>query len=199
MIMQSAFRVVRPALVAMAVLAMLAVATIFIAAPHARGEGGPSGAETIGVTIPPSGAVSCTRGGKKLPSKPTVHHHDRLHCTATGFKPNEQVEIAAHSPATVIATVPADPHGVVTYDYTVPDDLAAGEHALSFTGKVSTTVAIYPFVVVVGHGTSGTGGGGSHGGLAFTGTNLLALVLAALGLIGMGIALHRRRLQREAA
>lgn len=199
--MQSAFRMIRPALVAAAVLAMLAVATIFVAAPRARGEGGPSGAETIGVTIPPSGAVTCTRGGKKLPSKPTVHRHDRLHCTATGFKSNEQVEIAVHSPATVIATVPADSHGVVTYDYTVPDDLAAGEHSLSFTGKASTTVAIYPFVVAVGHGSSGTGGGGggSHGGLALTGTNLLALVLAALGLIGMGIALHRRRLQREAA
>jgi hypothetical protein len=199
--MPSAFRTIRPALVAVPVVAMLAVATIFMAAPHARGEGGgPSGAETIGVTIPPAGAVTCTRDGKKLPSKPTVHRHDRLHCTATGFKPNEQVEIAVHSPATVIATVPADSHGVDTYDYMVPNDLAAGEHSLSFTGKASTTVAIYPFVVVVGHGTSGTGGGGgSHGGLAFTGTDLLALVLAALGLIGMGVALHRRRLQREAA
>lgn len=190
----------RPVLVAAAILAMLAVATIVMAAPRARAEGGPSGAETIGVTIPPSGAVSCTRGGKKLPTKPTVHRHDHLHCTATGFKPNEQVEIAVHSPATVIATVPADSHGVVTYDYTVPDELAPGEHTLSFTGKASTTVAIYPFVVAAGHGASGTGGGGgSHGGLALTGTNLLALVLAALGLIGIGVALHRRRLQRDAA
>jgi hypothetical protein len=190
----------RPVLVAAAILAMLAVATIVMAAPRARGEGGPSGAETIGVTIPPSGAVSCTRGGKKLPTKPTVHRHDHLHCTATGFKPNEQVEIAVHSPATVIATVPADSHGVVTYDYTVPDELTPGEHTLSFTGKASTTVAIYPFVVAAGHGASGTGGGGgSHGGLALTGTNLLALVLAALGLIGIGVALHRRRLQRDAA
>jgi len=32
-----------------------------------------------------------------------------------------------------------------------------------------------------------------------TGTDLLALMLVALGLIGMGVALHRRRLQREAA
>jgi len=201
MIMQSSFRMIRPVLVTAPVLAILAVVAIFTAAPPARGEGaGPSGAETIGVTIPPSGGVTCTRDGKKLPNKPTVHGHDRLHCTATGFKPDEQVEIAVHSPATVIATVPAGSHGVVTYDYTVPNDLAAGDHALSFTGKVSTTVAIYPFVVVVGHGTSGTGGGGgSHGGLAFTGTNLLALVLVALGLIGMGVALHRRRLQREAA
>src|SRR5262249_43482708 len=123
MIMPSAFRIIRPALVAVPALAVLVVATIVMAAPHARGEGGPSGAETIGVTIPPSGAVSCTRDGKKLPSKHTVHRHDRLHCTATGFKPNEQVEIAVHSPATVIATVPADSHGVVTYDYTVADDL----------------------------------------------------------------------------
>lgn len=190
----------RPVLVAAAILAMLAVATIVMAAPRARGEGGPSGAETIGVTIPPSGAVSCTRGGKKLPTKPTVHRHDHLHCTATGFKPNEQVEIAVHSPATVIATVPADSHGVVTYDYTVTDELAPGEHTLSFTGKASTTVAIYPFVVAAEHGASGTGGGGgSHGGLALTGTNLIALVLAALGLIGIGVALHRRRLQRDAA
>ena len=198
--MHSTVRTIRPVLVAAAILAMLAVATIVMAAPRARGEGGPSGAETIGVTIPPSGAVSCTRGGKKLPTKPTVHRHDHLHCTATEFKPNEQVEIAVHSPATVIATVPADSHGVVTYDYTVPDELAPGEHTLSFTGKASTTVAIYPFVVAAGHGASGTGGGGgSHGGLALTGTNLLALVLAALGLIGIGVALHRRRLQRDAA
>jgi hypothetical protein len=199
MIMQSAFRMIRRPLIVAPVLAMLAIATIFVAGPPARGESGPSGAETIGVTIPPSAAVTCARDSKKLPSKPTVHRHDHLHCTASGFKPNEQVEIAVHSTARVIATVPADSHGMVTYDYTVPDDLPAGEHTLAFTGKVSTTVAIYPFVVAVGHGSSGQGGGGSHGGLAVTGTNLLALVLAALGLIGMGVALHRRRLQRQAA
>ena len=198
--MQRAFRVIRTALIAAPLLAMLAVATIFVAAPHARGESGPSGAETIGVTIPPSGTVTCARGGKKLSNKPTLHRRDHLHCTVSGFKPNEQVEIAVQSAATVIAAVPADSRGLVTYDYTVPDDLSAGEHTLAFTGKVSTTVAIYPFVVVVGHGSSGHGGGGGpHGGLAVTGTNLLALVLAALGLIGMGVALHRRRLQREAA
>jgi hypothetical protein len=65
MIMQSAIRMIGPRLIAAPVLAMLAVATIFVAAPHARGEGGPSGAETIGVTIPPQ---------ERLPARAAARH-----------------------------------------------------------------------------------------------------------------------------
>jgi hypothetical protein len=70
-------------------------------------------------------------------------------------------------------------------------------------------VAIYPFIVVVGNSTTAAGGGGSGtggsggvsasggGSIALTGMNFLWLLAVALALIGAGVTLHRRRLQRE--
>jgi hypothetical protein len=178
------------------------VASVFLGASPARADSGSGGPETISVTIPPAGAVSCTRDGENLPKNSTVHHGDRLHCVATGFAANEEVAVALHSPVGAIATVTADSSGRVAYDYSVTQDLAAGAHSLSFTGERSTTVAIYPFVVAVGHSAAGGGSGGGAGGggsIAFTGLNVLGLLAAALALIAAGVTLHRRRPQREHA
>jgi len=207
--MSSGFRMSRPGFAAAPVVVLVVLLMLVVAAPQARGQGGPTGAETIGVTIPPSGSLVCSREGNRLPNGATVHRGDRLHCVGSGFKPGEPVQISVHG--TVIATVTTDSHGAVTYDYTVGNDVAPGTYTLTFTGKVSGTVAGFGFVVVVGKGSQGGGGpgaggqepgGGGHGplgGLAMTGSNLVALVLAGLGLIGMGVALHRRRHEREAA
>ena len=182
-------------------LATILPLTVLTAAPvRADGDGG---AVTIGVTIPSTAGVSCTRDGATLPKNPTVHYGDRLHCTATGFDANEQVAIALGSPASALVTATADSSGRVVYEYTVANDLAAGTHSLTFTGQKSATVAVYPFVVPAGQssaagGGGGTGGGGgSSGGIALTGMNFLLLLAAALALIGAGITLHRRGLQRE--
>ena len=181
-----------PLLAATALLALVVVGV-----PHARADNGPSGAETIAVTIPPSGSVTCKRGDTTLPPNSTVHRGDHLHCTVTGFAPREAVVVAVHSPVRTLGRVTASSSGQAIYEYSVAEDLAAGGHSLSFTGQQSTTVAIYPFVVVVGTGSS-TGGASSHGGgLAFTGLNVLGLVVVALALIAAGVALHRRRLERE--
>lgn len=183
------------------------LATMVIGAWPARAAEGPGGSETIAVTIPAVGAVSCTRDGANLPKNSTVYHGDRLNCVATGFRADERVTVALHSPASTLATATANSSGHVTYDYAVGQDVAVGAHSLSFTGQQSTTVAIYPFTVAAGQsaaasggggGTSGGGSSGSGGGsIATTGTNILSLLVAALALIGAGVTLNRRGLQRE--
>jgi hypothetical protein len=173
------------------------VAVVLVGVPRAAADNGPSGAETIAVTIPPSGSVTCKRGDTTLPPNSTVHRGDRLHCTATGFAASEAIVVAIHSPIRTLGRVTASASGQAVYEYSVAEDLAAGAHSLSFTGQQSKTVAIYPFVVVVGHGPSAGGAGGHGGGIAFTGLNVLGLLIVALALIAAGAALHRRRLERE--
>ena len=182
-----------------ALLAMLGA--LVVGAPRALADGGPSGAETISVTIPSAGSATCTLGGNPLAPNATVHRGDHLHCTARGFAPGEAVSVAVHSPVRPLGRVTASASGQAAYEYSVAEDLAAGAHSLSFTGQQSTTVAIFPFVVAVGGGSAGggSGGGGGGGGIAFTGTNVLGLLAIALALIGAGVALHRRRLERERA
>lgn len=173
---------------------------LVVGAPRAVAEGGPSGAETLSVTIPPSGSLTCALGGKALHPNATVHRGDHLHCTATGFAANETVTVAVHSPVRTLGHVTASGSGKVVYEYSVAEDMAAGSHSLSFTGRRSATVAIFPFVVAVGAGSTGgggSGGSGGGGGIAFTGINVLGLLTIAVALIGAGVALHRRRLERE--
>jgi hypothetical protein len=183
-------------------LAVILPLTVLTAAPvRADGAGG---GETISVTIPATAKVTCSTGGAQAGNGASLQRGDHLHCTATGFGPNERVNVTLHSTDQDVATVSASANGAVTYDFTVPDDLAFGQHTLTFTGATSRAVASYGFVVVNGQGGTSAGGGGSAsgggsaGGLASTGTDILGLLRGALLLIAAGAlcyAAGRRRHQ----
>ena len=162
-------------LLALAVLVLLTVLT----APSVRADGG-GGGETISVTIPAATNVTCSKAGSPLGNLPKVHRGDHLHCTAVGFAADERVHITLHTADRDLGTVSADASGTVTYDFTVPDDLAFGHHTLAFTGATSPGAAAYQFVVVNGHA------GGPPGGLASTGSDILGMLRGALVLVAAG-------------
>jgi hypothetical protein len=153
--------------------------------------------------------VHCTKGGAALGSDPTLRGGDHLHCTVTGLSPGERVSVAVRSVSTNLGTVTAGSDGTVVSDPTIPGDLAAGSHTLTFTGQTSKALASYPFTLAAGTGqrssAAGSGGdasGGSGAGIAFTGADILGMLAAALALIGGGavlVAANRRREPREPA
>ena len=184
-------------------LAIILPLTVLTAAPVRADSGG--GGETISVTIPATAEVTCSTGGADADNGATMHRGDALHCTATGFDANERVNVTLHSGDQDLATVSASTNGAVTYDFTVPDDLAFGQHTLTFTGATSHAVGAFGFVVVNGQGGGSASGGASAsgasaggGGLASTGTDILGLLRVALVLIAAGAlcyAAGRRRHQ----
>jgi hypothetical protein len=191
-----------PLLCAAALLAVLG--TTLGGSPRALADNG-TGGESLSVTIPWSGTLTCTMHGNRLHSMPTVHHGNKLHCTATRFSPGERVTVTVQSAPRNLGSVTADSAGTVVYDFSVPRDLADGAHTLTLTGATSDAVATYPFTVATGSGSGGVGGSGDGSGgsgVAFTGAQILSMLAAALVLIGGGgllIAAGRRREQRKHA
>jgi hypothetical protein len=184
---------------------LLAVCTgLLILAPMANADGG-SGGETINVTIPPTGSVSCTENGTKLAADPTLTPGDALVCAVTGLGPNEQVDVTVDPDGDDLGTVSTDANGALTFHFTVPDGLAAGTHQLTFTGQTSTATAVFPFESEAassnpGGGTGAGSGGGSGGGvpgrLPFTGAYVLGPLAGAVVLLAAGAVLttaNRRR------
>jgi hypothetical protein len=188
--MPIAARTARRASFGFALALLVLFAAILAGLPQARADNG-GGGETISVTIPWAGTVHCTKGGTTLGPDPTLRGGDHLHCTVTGLSPGEGVSVAVRSVRTSLGTATADSDGTVVSDPTVPGDLAAGAHTLTFTGHTSKAVASYPFTLAAGTGQTSSaagfgaaGSGGSGDGIAFTGADILGMLAAALALIG---------------
>jgi hypothetical protein len=128
---------------------------------------------------------SVTSGGKTVASGETLAPGQTLTVSATGFQPDESVEVDVHSVTINLTTVHADATGKVTATVTLPKTLAAGSHTLTLTGSVGSVS--FAFMVT-----------GSTGILAETGTDviggtLLGGVLAAAGLFLLLAGRTRRR------
>jgi hypothetical protein len=195
---------IAPVLLAVALVTALSATLGSSRALADNGNG--TGAESISVTIPWSGTLTCTMHGKGLGRKPTVHRGNKVHCTATRFNSGEPVTVTVQSAPRNLGTVTANSAGTVVYDFAVPGDLADGAHTLTFTGETSAAVATYAFTVATGSGSGGVGAGedasGSGSGVALTGVQILSMLAAALVLVGGGgllVAAGRRREQRKHA
>jgi hypothetical protein len=107
----------------------------------------------------------------------------------TGFSPNENVTITAHSTPIVLGTFQADANGVIDATVTLPSGLELGSHQLIVAGVSSGHTVTLPMTL-----TSGTAST-----LASTGTDLskpIYLMVQSL-LTGFGLlflAARRRRL-----
>ncbi|HEX3707236.1 MAG TPA: hypothetical protein VHV76_11455 [Mycobacteriales bacterium] len=139
--------------------------------------------------------------------------------TACGFLPGEIVELYILSKPHFVGNTLARNDSIATKGTVIPKCLAPGHHTFELVGETSHHVATAEFTItkapgcannaVAGAGGStGAGGGGvlpadanqgggPTGGLAFTGADILAMVLVALVLLALGIiatvSVRRRR------
>ena len=177
------------------------------AAPGVHADG--SGGQHVTVTIPQHStpptqqSLACTgAGGTTLGDNPTLHPGDQLSCTGSGFGAGERVGVTLSPPARDLGTVTAGSDGAARDTVSLPAELGAGPHTLTFTGQTDHGTASFAFTVTIvatvpvsGGGSAGSGGGGW---LPRTGTNLLSLAstgagLVIVGLLGMVAARRRRR------
>ena len=110
------------------------------------------------------------------------------------FDAHAQVHLVMHTKVYDLGTVTTDANGSFSTSVKMPNGVY-GRHVLI---AVSGAAHIQgcpgrPIVVVHPHRPGGTnsGTGGHHGGNAFTGVDLLVILLVAAGLLGAGIALTR--------
>jgi LPXTG-motif cell wall-anchored protein len=151
-----------------------------------------SAPSTLDVVAPPViGGVSS--GGKSLTSGATLTPGQSVTVTASGFQPDDSVEVDVHSATAKLATVHADASGKVTATVTLPASLAAGPHTLTLTGSVgSVSFAFTVSAPTVAPPTPGSGD------LANTGSNVLGgtVLGGALASAGVLVLLASRRRHR---
>jgi len=185
-----------------AILLLVALfAALLSLAPAARADGSD---QPVKVKIPWTGTIAITGpDGDTLRNNAPLHRGDAVHVDITKMSPDEQVAVVLHSSDRSLGLVHAGvDDGSVSFDFTVPSDLALGAHSVTFTGVTSDAAPKFAFVVVSaggdnagggsnsppGSGGSGSGTGSSSGGdhLASTGVDVLALLIAAGATIGLG-------------
>ncbi|HEX5120702.1 MAG TPA: hypothetical protein VFW65_36435 [Pseudonocardiaceae bacterium] len=179
-------------------LAGLLVGLAVLFAAPAVGAGG--GGETLDVTIPPTGRVSCVDDGQRLGADPTLHTGDHATCTVTGLDPKERVTVTVDAHGRDLGPLTTDAKGGLTFRFTVPSGLSIGAHRLAFAGQKSRATAVQAFRLAA-KGNPGKGGGAHRGGpgpgsLVFTGAYVIGPLIAAAALIAAGTTLtvaNRRR------
>ncbi len=87
----------------------------------------------------------------------------QVHVTASGFAPQEPVQIALHSAPIQLASVSAGADGTVDATVTIPADVPLGDHQIVLTGVMSTLSGSAPLAVTTTPTTGGTDGSGSGG------------------------------------
>ncbi|HEU5475634.1 MAG TPA: invasin domain 3-containing protein, partial [Actinophytocola sp.] len=109
----------------------------------------------------------------------------------TGFLPGETISGLLESTPVALGTQSAGGDGRVTFSITIPTDITVGTHRVTLTGQASGAVWATFDVVLVATPESpelaATGSG--EGDLAFTGTNLGALLLLAIVAFALGARL----------
>lgn len=144
--------------------------------------------------------TSVTSNGKTVHDGDTLQPGQTLTITASGFQPDDSVEVDVQSAPTKLATVRADSSGKVIVTVTLPATLAAGSHTITLTGSVGSVAFHFLIAAAVptGSPTTAPAAGSSGGGLANTGTDVLGgLVLAgglaAAGALALSLGGRRRR------
>jgi hypothetical protein len=149
-------------------------------------------------------------------SQSVVVQGQSVRATGCGFIAGEQVDFYVHSAATYVGSATANDQGVASLTFTVSDTITPGHHTVELIGQQSGQVDTAPLevksagqvrsgggTVPLGHGSgSGSGSGSGGGSLAFTGADILAMVLIGLVAIGLGtlaVVTARRRRAAPAA
>ena len=184
---------------------------------------GGSGCSTASPT--PSPTDNCTEDDQAKLSIYIVPQGAIVRGYACGFLPGETVDLFVFSTPHFVGTTTAAADGSARKQVAIPNCLAPGQHTFEFAGETSNHIATAQFnvtksdacktsVAAGGGGLGGAGGGGvgptsvsnqgggPTGGLAFTGADILAMIIAALVLLAIGIvtvASVRRRRTASAA
>ena len=128
---------------------------------------------------------------------------------ATGFVPDEEIGATLYSAPRVMSGSVASDGGLVSYPFTVPNDLALGAHTLQLRGSALTVA--FPFRVGTATAVPTSGGqtsaSGSSSPLPLTGFDsrtvaLVGLILSWAGVmitLGVPVPSRRRGLPRHAA
>jgi len=132
-------------------------------------------------TICPTLSVSTT--------KPAVG--ETIGVTGENFDPDKAVTLILHSKTYVLKTVKTNSSGSFSADVKLPSGLT-GNHTLSAKGAQSACPAD-PIQIVISGAPATSRATAPNGGPAFTGVDILGLLLAAAALIGVGLLLNRRR------
>ncbi|MFE3514760.1 hypothetical protein [Streptomyces sp. NPDC059166] len=162
--------------------------------------------------------------GNVLDADPVLEPGQKVLVTARGYSKDATVKAVLSDSEAEFADATADAEGTVEdYEFTVPEDIADGDHTLTLTEDATDGHSV-EFAFATGDrenptpdpsdttgtdaGTSGgsdagstgggsgdTGGSGSTGGLAATGSRIAAVGLASLALLSLGAAcvIHVRR------
>ncbi|MCM3657523.1 immunoglobulin domain-containing protein [Agromyces mediolanus] len=113
--------------------------------------------------------------------------------SGAGFLPGAPIALGVYSTLTPLGSAVADGAGAFSAEVTIPETLAAGEHALAASGvgaDGSARVIAAETTLVVPASVPGDGGNGSMpGGLSRTGVETLLPMLLAAGGILAGLAL----------
>jgi hypothetical protein len=173
--------------------------SVLLAATPATAAGG--GGETVDVSIPPTGKITCTNQAKKpLGTNPTLKAGDRAICEVAGLNPNEKVAVTIDAQGRDLAQPTTNAKGGLTYHFKVPKGLSVGQHRLVFTGQKSKTTAVQAFRIAKPQGRGNPQAGGNSKApsrLAFTGANILIPIAIGAALIATGAAVttttRRRR------
>lgn len=164
----------------------LAAASLMIAGPAAQAVAYPP-------TICPTIAVSTT----------TPLAGEAITVSGMNFVAGATVRLELDSSATVLKTVTASASGTFTTQVTMPADLLGSHTILASGGGGGPGCPADPIQIVQVHGPGGSGveatsvpgagagGANSGGGTAFTGVDVLLLVIIAGLLVTAGVMLNR--------
>lgn len=112
----------------------------------------------------------------------------------TNLLPGSTAEVYVHSDPVHLGTLTADSTGTARGSFTLPADLAAGDHTVRVTGTDSSgNPRTWSYAITV---AAAADGGGVPDELSFTGSNTLALVGAGALLVGAGVVTVRFRQRR---
>ena len=176
-------------------IALVSVALLTLLAPAASAQSDDPYGSTSSTAPPPSGAVSCN----VEPSQGSPGTN--VTATVDGVDFGSQIQINFGGEVVAGTTAPSAFQSgttAVELSFAVPDR-APGDYVVTAVGP-DFTVTCGPDVegvfAVLAASESTTGDGGS-GPLAFTGANLLVLVVAGLVALTVGVALVRRSQNRK--
>ena len=106
----------------------------------AKGRASGSTASTT-FTIKPGGATLTFNPTQAAPGASVT-------VTGAGFQPGESVQLSFNGP--VVATETADTNGQVTFSFTMPATLAAGQYGVTATGETSKVVVNTTYTLIAG-------------------------------------------------
>lgn len=138
-------------------------------------------------------------------STTTPAENEPITVSGVNFSPNTTLTLELDNSAHKLGTVRTDAQGSFTTTVTMPPGVT-GSHLIIAVGGTTKNCPVDPSVRIDiqaagrqggGAAGGGSGSGGSHGGTAFTGVDILLLLVIAAGLVGAGVALVRSGRRRK--